>query len=276
MFVLFLGVNALGPNSSLVMIDEIAADGHGNMNIKARPGTAHSLTWSGEEKYKVGEVLGNCFLPDGTQTDTCTTNAALKQVARLENKGYDIFSAFEMEYTLYNADSRTPAFGGTDIFSTLVLSEIEGYVFDLDKHLEAAGVELESLHTEWGAGQVEISFRPQWGIKTADSTFIFKEAAKEIGHQKGYQAVFMAKPEEKTMTNGGHFTHSVWDKSGRNLFSDESGAMKSMSDFGYHWMAGLCKHAAALTVLCSPTVNCYRRLHKPWAPTKANWGFDNR
>ena len=253
------------------------ADGHSNINIKARPGTAHPLTWSGGEKYKVGEVLGNCFLPDGTQTDTCTMNAALKQVARLKKKGYNILSGFEMEFTLYDVNSMTPAFGGQDMYSPLVLSGIEDYVFDLDKHLEAAGVELESLHTEWGPGQVEFTFRPQWGIQTADSAFIFKEAAKEIGHQKGYQAVFMAKPEEQTMLNGGHFTHSVWDKSGRNLFTDEkTGATNSLSEFGYHWMAGLCKHAAALTALCCPTVNCYRRLNQPWGPSKTNWGFDNR
>ena len=266
----------MGPNSGFVTIDEILAEGNGNMNIKARPGTAHPLTWSGGDKYKVGEVLGNCFHRDGSQIETCTTNAALKQVARLEEKGCNILSAFEMEFTLYNADSKTLISNGTDLFSTLALSEIEDYVFDLDKHLEAARVELESLHSEWGASQVEITLKPQLGIKTADSTFIFKQAAKEIGRQKGYQAVFMAKPEVKTLSNGAHFTHSIWGTSGRNLFTGDNGTIYSMSEFGYHWMAGLCKHAAALTALCCPTVNCYRRLNKPRVPSRANWGFDNR
>ena len=34
------------------------------------------------------------------------------------------------------------------------------------------------------------------------------------------------------------------------------------------------KHAGALTALCSPTVNCYRRLRKP--RDKGNWGLDDR
>lgn len=41
-------------------------------------------------------------------------------------------------------------------------------------------------------------------------------------------------------------------------------------------MAGLLHHAGALTALCSPTVNCYRRLHAPWAPAFLDWGLDNR
>ena len=36
------------------------------------------------------------------------------------------------------------------------------------------------------------------------------------------------------------------------------------------------KHAGALTALCSPTVNCYRRLHSPWAADKEDWGLDDR
>ena len=35
-------------------------------------------------------------------------------------------------------------------------------------------------------------------------------------------------------------------------------------------------HGAALTALFSPTVNCYRRLHKIFAPGVNFWGFDDR
>ena len=39
---------------------------------------------------------------------------------------------------------------------------------------------------------------------------------------------------------------------------------------------GILKHIGAVTALCSPTVNCYRRLHAPWVPDLANWGIDDR
>ena len=35
-------------------------------------------------------------------------------------------------------------------------------------------------------------------------------------------------------------------------------------------------HSNALTALTSPTVNCYRRLHTPWAPDLIDWALDDR
>ena len=39
---------------------------------------------------------------------------------------------------------------------------------------------------------------------------------------------------------------------------------------------GLIKPIGAVTAICSPTVNCYRRLHTPWALDLENWGIENR
>jgi len=60
-----------------------------------------------------------------------------------------------------------------------------------------------------------------------------------------------------------------------SLFSDPTRA-DGVSDFARHWVAGLLKNADAMTALLCPTVNCYRRLQGPWAPTHAAWGLDDR
>ncbi|VEL20398.1 unnamed protein product [Protopolystoma xenopodis] len=49
-----------------------------------------------------------------------------------------------------------------------------------------------------------------------------------------------------------------------------------MSQFARHWIAGLVYHMPAILALCSPTVNCYRRLHRHLAPDYANWDIDDR
>ena len=51
---------------------------------------------------------------------------------------------------------------------------------------------------------------------------------------------------------------------------------KAESDTGIskmceHWLAGLLHHASALNTLCAPTVNCYRRLNRGFAPGKLYW-----
>jgi len=74
-----------------------------------------------------------------------------------------------------------------------------------------------------------------------------------------------------------HFSGSLW-ADGKNAFHDPAETEKSgqLSAVGRHWAAGLIKHAAALTALLSPTVNCYRRLHGPFAPDRSDCGWENR
>ena len=75
--------------------------------------------------------------------------------------------------------------------------------------------------------------------------------------------------------NGCHFNHSLWTLDGKNVLYD-SADERGMSLKLKHWIGGQLAHARALTALFSPTVNCYRRLHRPWAPDYVDWGIDDR
>ncbi len=91
----------------------------------------------------------------------------------------------------------------------------------------------------------------------------------------------MSKPFSGENGNGLHFNHSLRarttkeDDNSRFVFYNAT-MPDNMSDVFRWWLGGLLKHGLALTALCCPTVNCYRRLHQPWAPTLLNWGIDNR
>ena len=56
----------------------------------------------------------------------------------------------------------------------------------------------------------------------------------------------------------------------------DSNQSDNLSDIARWWVAGLLKHAPALTALCCPTVNCYRRLGSGVISKFANWGIDDR
>jgi len=98
--------------------------------------------------------------------------------------------------------------------------------------------------------------------------------AKEVTTQnvgKKIQAVFMTKPvlDNLSCGSGQQFNHALWCKDSMdNAFSD-SADVDGISQVARYWLTGLVKHARGLTALCSPTVNCYRRLHGPSAPCKA-------
>jgi glutamine synthetase len=70
----------------------------------------------------------------------------------------------------------------------------------------------------------------------------------------------------------------------RNLFQDKSDPNGlELSPMAYQFMAGLLHHAPALTALCAPTINSYKRLvvgrsltGATWAPAYISYGDNNR
>jgi glutamine synthetase len=78
--------------------------------------------------------------------------------------------------------------------------------------------------------------------------------------------------------------HLSLGKNGQNLFKDESDRHSlGLSALGYNFLGGLLAHAPALTALCAPTVNSYKRLvvgralsGATWAPAYISYGDNNR
>ena len=49
----------------------------------------------------------------------------------------------------------------------------------------------------------------------------------------------------------------------------------AISPIARHFIAGVLAHARGLEALAAPTPGCYSR-HGNWAPTRADWGHDDR
>jgi len=71
---------------------------------------------------------------------------------------------------------------------------------------------------------------------------------------------------------------------GANVFRDPDDARgRGWSKTAYGFVAGILRHAAALSAICAPTVNSYKRLTErladgtnSWAPIWATYGDNNR
>jgi glutamine synthetase len=103
----------------------------------------------------------------------------------------------------------------------------------------------------------------------------------------GLVCSFMPKPFANRPGNGMHMHLSIGSLAAggkRNLFQDKSDPRGlELSPMAYHFMAGLLAHAPALTALCAPTVNSYKRLvvgrsltGATWAPAYISYGDNNR
>ena len=224
----------------------------------------------------MGEFLTETYWDYSTPQAECSRNIARRLLGRLDDLGLKMFSGMELEYFLFDKQTGKPVFTGLDVWSTLTQSEFDSWFTEVDQHMAKVGVSIELMLLEYAPGQFEFVSSPEFGIKGADCSMLFKHGIKELALQRGWQANFMAKVFPEYNGNGGHFNFSIWDKeTGENAFWDKDNH-DHLSPMAKHWIAGMLHHAKALTALCCITTNCYQRLHTPWSPHYANWGIEDR
>ena len=142
--------------------------------------------------------------------------------------------------------------------------------------LEAMGVQLEQIATEYGPGQFEVNIRHADPIKAADDLLAVRDVSRALARREGLVASFMPKPFETAAGSGLHVHLSLWDRDGQSAMEGD-GHPSGLSAAGRGFLAGLLRHAPALAGIGAPTVNSYKRLLPgSWAPAHAAYAVGNR
>ncbi|MEQ8662447.1 MAG: type III glutamate--ammonia ligase [Gammaproteobacteria bacterium] len=159
------------------------------------------------------------------------------------------------------------------------------YLDELVAAMNGLGWDVYSFDHEDANGQFEIDFMYTDGLRMADRFVFFRLLARELAHRRGLFASFMPKPFADRTGSGAHYNMSLADReTGRNLFaSSDDPRGCQLGTPGYHFIAGVLRHAAAITAVIAPTVNSYKRLVRrgnmsgfTWAPIFACYGNNNR
>ena len=141
--------------------------------------------------------------------------------------------------------------------------------------LEAMGFEVEASHHEVARGQHEIDFKYDDALTTADNIATFRSVVRAIAELHDVHATFMPKPIAGINGSGMH-THISLFKDGDNAFHEDSDEF-GLSETAYQFLGGILEHAPALTAICNPTVNSYKRLVPGYeAPIYVAWSDVNR
>lgn len=221
----------------------------------------------------------------------CSRVAARRQLKLLADRGYTMWTGIEPEFMLLSraADGSLGLVDSTDqldkpCYDYKGLSRASAIVDDLATHLRATGIDVYQIDHEDANGQFEINYTYTDALKSADHYIFFKMAASEVARAHGAIATFMPKPFANRAGNGAHFHISLGTTRQKNVFYDKGDkrGMK-LSQLGYWFMGGLLKHARALTAICAPSVNSYKRLvvgrslsGATWAPAFIAYGDNNR
>jgi glutamine synthetase len=160
-----------------------------------------------------------------------------------------------------------------------------GLLDEIVRAMDGLGWDVYSFDHEDANGQFETDFQYADGLTMADRFTFFRLMVGEMARRRGHFATFMAKPFANRTGSGAHFNMSMADlSSGENLFVDvaDPHGLK-LSKLGYQFVAGVLRHAHAISAVIAPTVNSYKRLVRrgsmsgfTWAPIHVSFGSNNR
>ena len=221
----------------------------------------------------------------------CSRVALKRQLDRLAERGMTMYAGIEPEFMLLGrrSDGSLGPFDATDqldkpCYDYKGLSRASAVLDSMVSGLRAVGIDVYQIDHEDGNGQFEINFTYADALKSADNFTFVKMAASEVARQNGMIATFMPKPFSNRTGSGAHFHISLGNDKTKNLFHDESDRRGlGLSTLAYQFLAGVLSHARAMTAVCAPTVNSYKRLvvgrslsGATWAPAYVAYGNNNR
>jgi glutamine synthetase len=150
----------------------------------------------------------------------------------------------------------------------------EPFLGTLRRALEQADIPIESVKSEMGHGQYELTIEPCDALTAADRASLFKLFAREIAAQHGMSATFMARLSHADMGSSGHVHVSLQDAAGVNLFDPGD---HELSPQGRAFIGGVMRRAPEFMLLACPYVNSYKRLDPENFVTAAlDFGLEGR
>jgi glutamine synthetase len=257
--------------------------------VAAHPdlGSAAILPWNKEVVWYASDLHLK-----GAPFEACSRGILKQQLAAAAALGYRFNLGIETEFFVLK-EGADGALVPTSDGDTLAKPcyDVRGFLDNysmLDEIVQAMnglGWDVYSFDHEDANGQFETDFQYADALTMADRFTFFRLMVGELAKRRGHFATFMPKPFADRTGSGAHFNMSMASlASGENLFESEPDANGlKLSRLGYQFVAGVLRHAHAISAVIAPTVNSYKRLVRrgnmsgfTWAPIHVSFGSNNR
>jgi glutamine synthetase len=231
---------------------------------------------------------------DGAPFEACSRNILKRQVEAAAELGFTFNLGIETEFFLFrdSTDGGFEPVSGRDTlakpcYDPRTLGDNLHIVGELVEAMNNLGWDVYSFDHEDANGQFETDFTYTDALNMADRLVFFRLMANEIARKHGAFASFMPKPSATRTGSGAHYNMSLADReTGKNLFDTANGDDPhgcGVTLMAYQFIAGIMKHAKAISAVIAPTVNSYKRLVRKgsmsgstWAPVFVCYGNNNR
>ncbi len=252
-----------------------------DMRLRADPETFAVLPWrdtgSGTAARMICDVVDTASGEPFVGDPRFVLKRAIDEAASM---GYTLNAGPEPEFFVFDTDesgratTETHDAGGYfDLAPKDLASDLRRQII---YNLESMGFEVEASHHEVAEGQHEIDFTYDDALATADNIATFRSVVRATAAAEDLHATFMPKPIPRINGSGMHTHLSLFTEDGENAFHDPDDEFE-LSATARSFLAGVLEHAPALTAVCNPTVNSYKRLVPGYeAPVYVAWSDVNR
>ena len=268
-------------------LEELVADsGDADGVCKPHPETLARVPWADRP---TGQLIVSMGSFNGESHYGGDPRVVLENLlARFKALGLAPVVASEMEFHLFELDrdqfgkpqhsqsalDGSPALGG----QTYGLEAMRRTAPLMDAISEAARIQnlpVDTLITEFGPSQFEINlYHQDCALRACDQGSMLKRAIRNVSHNHGKVASFMAKPFAEQVGNGMHIHFSLLDDQGNNVFDNGT---EQGSELLNHAVAGCLETMADCMAIFAPNINSFRRMVPGcYAPLAPNWGYENR
>lgn len=257
----------------------------GDLVLKPDMSTAKAVPWAKEPTL---QVIHDLYTRDGKPVNIAPRQVLKNVVDLYTQQGWKPIIAPELEFYLIkpNLDPNEPIqapVGRTgrrrssrQSYSMSAVDDYGPVIDTIYDFAQDAGLTIDTVIQEDGAGQVEINLSHGDPVFLADQVFYFKRIIREAALNHEIFATFMAKPMRDQPGSAMHVHQSVVDiETGANIFSNADG--KASEKF-MHFIGGCQRYLPQALPLMAPYVNSFRRFEAEMssAPTNFGWGYDNR
>lgn len=253
---------------------DVLSNGLGDFFSQIVPGGWRALPWEPGVAY----VVAGANEPDGQPNPLSPRVLLERMIGKFSDLGYVPVVGPELEF--YIADrtegggfQRSLAATGR-VYTSGATVDPKGTFLHLLRMLDQMRIGVFAGNHEFSPGQYEINIWHGEALDACDRILMLKAGVKDVVARLGQAATFAGKPWGDEGGSGFHLHISLTDTDGTNLMHDDGGDMSTLAK---QMIAGIVTHARALTAICNPTINAFKRLGPDTlAPARGNWGFDNR
>ncbi len=261
------------------------SDGDPDGTLRPIENTTKHVPWGDGTR---AQVLMRLDADDGTPCPVDPRTIAARVVERINELGYQLQIAFELEFYLLDKDldgrgrpklpvgaSLEQSGGDTQVYLLEDLDGHDGFLSKVTKSCEVQDVPASVITSEYSPSQYEINLcHVRNPLQAADHCVLLKRIIRGCATQFGMQASFMPKPFIDLSGSGMHIHVSLEDQANGNLFCSRT---ELGSDLLRHAIGGLLDTLTDMFAIFAPGRNSYRRfVPNLYVPVNRTWGYNNR